>query len=91
MHPWTRSTRSQTQQLHHCIFVFLANAHTQSLAPMGGRTITAKALQGKKGNGSKDLHPKSRRVKQAARVELRTKKVADGKKERKSIEEDKSG
>lgn len=30
---------------------------------------------GKKGNGQKDLHPDSRRVKQAARVDLRTKRI----------------
>lgn len=32
---------------------------------------------GKKGTGKKDLHPESRRVKQAARVELRTKRVTE--------------
>lgn len=38
---------------------------------------TSGMLQGRKGNGKKDLHPNSRRLKQATRVDLRNKKVAD--------------
>lgn len=39
------------------------------------RADVSPLFTGKKGNGKKDLHPESRRVKQAARVELRTKRV----------------
>lgn len=58
---------------------------------MGNNKVkTTSQMQGKTGNGKKDLHPKSRRVKQAARVDLRTKRVSDGKKERLRIEGEQS-
>jgi hypothetical protein len=45
---------------------------------MGNNKVHTKAqMQGKKGNGKNDLHPKSRRVKQAVRVELRTKRIGE--------------
>jgi len=53
---------------------------------MGGKVQTTGMLQGRKGNGKKDLHPNSRRVKQATRVDLRNKKVAIAKKERVQLE-----
>ncbi|KAK9894750.1 hypothetical protein P389DRAFT_173907 [Cystobasidium minutum MCA 4210] len=55
----------------------------------GARVTTAKQLQGKKGTGRKDLHPESRRVKQAARVELRTKRVTEDRKTRAKLEQEK--
>ena len=43
---------------------------------MGNNKVkTSGQLQGKKGNGQKNLHPNSRRLKQAVRVDLRTKRV----------------
>lgn len=45
---------------------------------MGNNKVKSKGqLQGKKGNGKKDLHPQSRRVKQAARVDLREKRLKE--------------
>ena len=45
---------------------------------MGNNKVHTKGqLQGKKGNGTKALHPQSRRVKQTARVDLRTKKLGE--------------
>ena len=58
---------------------------------MGNNKVkTQGQLQGKGAKGRTDLHPKSRKVLQSARVGLRTKRINEVKKERNRIEEDKS-
>jgi hypothetical protein len=58
---------------------------------MGNNKVkTDGQLQGKGAKGKKDLHPKSRKVQQTARVGLRTKRINETKKERNRVEEDKS-
>lgn len=56
---------------------------------MGNNKVKSEGqLQGKGAKGKKDLHPKSRKVLQTARVGLRTKRIQENKKERNRVEED---
>lgn len=56
---------------------------------MGNNKVKSEGqLQGKGAKGKKDLHPKSRKVLQTARVGLRTKRINETKKERTRVEED---